>query len=772
MHDGDSTFCCHGCHAVYTILNAQGATGAYEDSPVFKEAVRSGLISNPVLIEQIRSRHRDPASETHRLHLDIAEMWCPSCAEVIKLILLQQPGIVNCVVDYATDLASVEYDPLVLGPDKIVAMVDALGYKAHRLEDAAQRKVGLLLYLRFAIAAFCGMNIMMLSYPIYASYFNLDWADHATLFSRLCFALAIPVVLFSAWPIYRRFASAIQVGIYGMETLVVTGVTAAFSLSTYHLAQGNTHVYFDSMSVIVAFVLLGKIIETRAKFSAKDALLRLGRSVPRRGKKRFDDGTERYVPVKELAIGDTVVVATGETIALDGEVIEGVGACDEALMTGEAIPVSKQQGALVLGGTILKQGSLVIRLTADATHSALQQIINMVETDVTHKAQYIRTVDRVVQNFVPVVLLTALVTGIVDWLLQGSTEAAIIHAVSVLLISCPCAIGIAAPLAESHVLNAMAKLGAIVRNRGCLPRLAKASTFAFDKTGTVTEGAFRLTDGLDSLGACDQAALKALAGKSLHPISNAIYAAIDGPEGSIKEVVEVPGKGIYGNVSGVRYALGSRGLMQQLEVAGCKEELTESSDAVVTKTLVAKGEQQLTTLSLGDQIRSGIREVIAELGAQSSLLVSGDSAAPVQAVARRCGFTNAHHSKSPLEKRELIEALRERGEVVCMVGDGINDAPSLAAADIGISVVSATDMSIQVSDILLTTDRLDVLPKMLRLAKRGQRIVHQNLFWAFFYNVIGIGLAIGGVLSPLFAAGAMVCSSLIVLLNAQRVRRV
>lgn len=756
---------------MYQILFTRQALENFQDHPLFQQAVRSGIISNPDLIEQMSKSHRDiPENEFERFHLEINDMWCPSCSEVIRLILLKEKGVRLCVVDYCTDLAVIEFTPRFISKEKIIRLITEMGYSPLSLKDPRQQAVSRSLYLRFIVAAFFSLNVMMLAYPIYASYFDGESLGYAYMLAWVSFAASLPVLLYSGWPIWRRLYSALSVGTFGMELLVALGVGAAMGLSIYELSQGSALVYFDSMTVIIVLLLLGKIIESKAKFSAKDSLIQLTRALPRRGRKLDENGAASFTPLKEILPGDRIVVMMGERVVLDGVVDEGEGSCDESVMTGESWPVAKEKGASVLAGSLLQQGRLVVKVTAKSEETALHRIIDMVSQEIGYKSSYVRAADRIIPWFVPIVLTLAAVTGLYCFFFQvtdpglSPLQTAVIRAVSILLISCPCAIGIAAPLAESYLLNALARLGVIVRNRGCLSFLGRETVFLFDKTGTITEGNMTVLHGLELLSEKEKSILKGLVSRSNHPISAALFRNIDGEMICFDRVEEVLGRGIKGVVGQDFYALGSQIFLKELGV----EVISDGSDS--TTVWFAKNQNCIAPLTLGDRIRKESPEVVSALSSLNPLLVSGDSSSVVESVARRCGFFGWHAECHPLQKKELVDRLRKEGKIVAMIGDGINDALALTSAHIGMAVVSATDISIQVSDLLLTTDKLQVIPKMRLLAQQGQRIIKQNLFWAFFYNVIGIGLAMMGVLSPLFAAFAMMISSLIVLLNAQRIK--
>jgi len=770
--EGPLRFCCNGCQVVYSILSVKGETSNYQTNPLFHQALRFGLISNPLLLEQLRSKTSSLQDlEFQKVHFEIGDMWCPSCAEVIRLVLMQEKGIKNCVVDYATDLASVEFSPRLMSKTHIFDLIKSLGYQPHCFEDSRTRTVSRSLYLRFIVAAFCSLNVMMFAYPIYAAYFEGDQQGMGDLFAWVSFFAALPVVTYASWPIFRRFFSGFSVGLFGMEALVVIGVGAGFGLSTYELIQGGTRVYFDSICVIITFILLGKIIESRAKFSVKDSLFRLNRSLPKRGRKLLEDGTHIYLPAKELKIGDRLQVLMGETIVLDGVVVQGEGSCNESLMTGEPMLIPKAIGSKVLSGSLLQQGNIVLEITALQTESTLHRIVEMIEQDIGRKTTYVRAADSLVRWFVPIVLIVAVFSGVYAWFFADSNlEASILRAVTVLLISCPCALGIAAPLAESYLINGLTSLGAIVRNRGALQFLGKEDWFVFDKTGTITEGRFKVISGMEQLSQYELSLLYGLAVKSNHPIAAAIAASNPGNEISFDKVEEVAGKGLRGSLNQQIYLLGSA---KFLEEHGLKIPIEDGKEhSSITTTVYFSGNGFPVKLVLGDCLRSYSVETIKELGSAKTLLLSGDGEKSVKYVANACGISQFLSQATPLDKREKIVQLKDNGQIVCMVGDGINDAPALTAAHVGISVLSASDISIQVSDILLTTDRLEVIPKLRKLSVKGRRIIYQNLFWAFFYNVIGIGLAASGLLSPIFAAFAMVASSLIVLFNAQRLKNI
>jgi heavy metal translocating P-type ATPase len=768
MRDGEHVFCCVGCQAVFNILSFRQELADFRENPVFKQALESGLISNPLLLEQIqRKQFRGDLKEIKRVVVEISDMWCPSCADLIRFILLQTKGVHRCTIDYTTDFGVVEYFPREIDEEVILKSIHSLGYQATHLESPDKQAVSFSLYLRFIVAAFCSLNLMMFAYPIYASHLTTDFEGYIPLLSWLSLGVSLPVLLYSAWPILQRFYHSLQMGVLGMETLVVLGVTAAFGISCYEIYEGTYQIYFDSMAVIITFILLGKIIETKAKFSAKASLLQLSKSLPRRGRRRNKDGISSFVPLKEISIGDQLVVYSGEKIVLDGVVKEGRGTCNEALMTGESLPVVKEIGDSVLGGAILQHGFLVIAVTADQKNSALGKIIDLVEGRIDHKTVYVRATDRIVQWFVPLVIAISLSTILFGWVFDvGSAQELILRGVSVLLIACPCAIGIAAPLAESHMIHALANRGVLIRNRGCLDLLGKETVFVFDKTGTITEGRFQVLAGYENLMPSIKQAVKSFTLLSTHPISKALAEFFDAPPLSVDKFEEFVGKGLHAVIGQSVYKLGSTVFFREHGIDIPEESIT-LQNPISTQVHLALNGRHLTTFSLGDKIRQEAADLLSVLKPARVILVSGDSEQAVESVSKVMSFDECYAECSPLQKREIIDRLRNNHEIVAFVGDGINDAPALTGAQIGISVMEATDISIQVSDILLATPQLRIISTMRMIALKGRRILKQNLFWAFFYNVIGLGLAALGMLTPIFAAFAMTMSSLVIIFNSK-----
>lgn len=731
-------FCCRGCRAVWHLLSARGGLDAYRDHPVFKQAVASGVISNP----ELKGVAAD-AEEMKRLAFEIREMWCPSCAEVIEILLLQEKGVLSCKVDYATDMALVEYDPKKIASDGVFSFIRGLGYDPLFLEEAIVQGEQKGLTFRLFIASFSALNVMMFSYPIYASYFDYEPEGLSFILGWMSFLFTLPVITYCLWPITRRFFCSLKTALYGMESLVMVGVTAAFVLSTMNLLQGSQEVYFDTLTAIVAFVLWGKRIEGRAKLTSKEAFYALARSLPQRARKK---GV--FVSLKEIEPGDLIECVAGERIPLDGVVVEGEAWVNESALTGESLPSFKSAEAILEAGGIVETGRLVIKVAG--RESILNRMVDACKINLEQKSQYIRTLDPWVRGFVPAVLLLA--GGVYGF--TGSFS----RALALLVISCPCAIGIAAPLVEYKMLQAMTQAGALIRNRAALFKLPFVTLWAFDKTGTLTEGSLQV-EGVNELSEDEKRGLKGLCRLSRHPVSRAIFEALPAPEVAVERVFEVEGEGISATCCGKSLYLGSAFFLkkQGIEVPLNPQENSEA--------WFYTGSREVR-LTLKDKIKPEAKNVISQFN--STLLLSGDSSFQPRIVGQSLGVTEVLFPLKPLEKKKILAERKAQGEVVVFVGDGLNDAPALAEADIGIAASGSLGLAQAASDILLTQPSLEVLLTLRAIALKGRRRIRENLFWAFFYNGIGMFLAVFGLLTPLFSAFSMTISSLIVIFNSRR----
>ncbi|MFF7707749.1 heavy metal translocating P-type ATPase [Pseudomonas sp. NPDC007930] len=713
-------------------------------------------------------------ANTQHLDLAIEGMTCANCAGRIERALRKADGVRDVRVNYANERARIELArPLPVA--ELIALISRAGYGAHVPRDVKaeqaqarrqQHREGLAAALALALAA--PLVLPMLAQALGFALMLPAW---------LQLLLATPVQFVLGARFYRGAWAALRAGSGNMDVLVALGTSAGFGLSLYlwlaHAAEQPPHLYFEASAAVIALVLLGKYLEGRAKRQTAGAIQALRALRPEHALRR--QGTEeQWVPLAALAPGDVIVVRPGERVAADGEVIEGRSEVDEALITGESLPVAKAEGGQVKAGSINGTGRLQVKVTALGAQSLLERIIELVEQAQAGKAPIEKRVDQISQVFVPVIVAVALLTGL-GWWWAGAGAAAWVHAVSVLVIACPCALGLATPAAIIAGTGAAARQGILVRGAEVLERGARITDVVFDKTGTLTLGMPRLV-GLQAQQPGHALALAAgLQQGSEHPLAKAVLAAAEAqgitplPASAIRAV---PGEGVYGQLAGEPFELGNRALLarHQLDNPPWQAEASawEAEGRSVSWLLAAGSRPRvLALMAFGDEPRPGAQAAVAALqqrGIRCHLL-SGDNHGAANALAQAVGIARVHAQVQPAGKAEVVAGLRAHGRVA-MVGDGINDAPALAAADIGIAMGSGTDVALQAAAITLLRNDPRAVAQALELCQRTYGKVRQNLFWAFIYNVLGIPLAALGWLDPVFAGAAMALSSLSVVGNA------
>jgi Cu2+-exporting ATPase len=619
------------------------------------------------------------------------------------------------------------------------------------------------------------MQIMLYTVALYAGYFQGMEPLYRRAFQLIAWFLATPVVFYSGWPFARNTLRSLRRRVLNMDVLVFLGSFSAYAYSVAMVAAGG-EVYFDTAAMIITLILLGRFLEAGARRRAGEAVAALMGLQPRKARRIGPSGERVTVAVASLAVGDVFETVPGEQVPLDGLVTEGTSEVDEAMLTGESQPVLKETGAEVFGGTLNLNGRLLVRVLRVGRDTVLSRIVQAVEEAQARKAPIQAVADRVVGWFVPAVLAVAL-GAFVHWWSAAGPARAFMNAVSVLVVACPCALGLATPLAVLVGTTAASRRGILVKGGDVLEAAARVDRVVFDKTGTLTRGAPVLTESVEmdkDSGLLRMAA--ALEAPCAHPVARAIVSAWEGELPPVSDFREVPGRGVRGIAEGTRGAVGNPALMRELGIPldeGLLVRYSSLSAEGKTVVVVAREGRALGLLGLIDALKPGARDAVSSLKARGLTvsMVTGDAEAVGRSVAREAGIGDVAAGSSPLGKAAVVRELQEEGGSVLMLGDGINDAPALTEARVGAAVGRATDIALKSADAVFMKDDLGLAPAFVDIARRSLRVIRQNLFWAFSYNIVAVPLAVAGLLHPIVSAAAMAASSLVVVGNSLRLAR-
>ena len=721
----------------------------------------------------------DALAQLRPVRMSIEGMTCASCVARVEKALAKVPGVASAEVNLATETAQVQWLGAAADIPALTAAVEKAGYTATPLaDDVHNDHAAANAWWPVALSAALSLPLVI---PMVAMLAGLEW----NLPGWLQLALATPVQFWLGGRFYVAGWKALKARTGNMDLLVALGTSAGYGLSVYqlvvHASHGMPHLYFEASAVVITLVLLGKWLETRAKRQTTEAIRALNALRPETARVRRQ-GREQELPLGQVVKGDLVVVRPGERIPVDGVVMEGASEVDESLITGESLPVSKHEGDHVTGGAVNAEGLLLVTATAIGAESTLARIVRLVESAQAKKAPIQRLVDKVSAVFVPVVIAIALVTLLGWGFATGHWETAILNAVAVLVIACPCALGLATPTAIMAGTGVAARHGILIKDAEALEVAHGVTVVAFDKTGTLTEGkpvlvAAQAVDG-------DRGGLLALAAAiqagSEHPLAKAVLDAaaretIAFPAAS--EVRAIAGRGMAAKVAQADLRLGSSRFMAELQVdtgalAQSAANLQAEGRTVSWLADVAGAPRLIGLLAFGDTVKNTAELAVTRLRQQGvrSLLLTGDNAGSANAVARRLGLDEVRAEVLPQDKARIVGELKARGESVAMVGDGINDAPALAAADVGIAMSTGTDVAMHAAGITLMRGNPALVADAIDISRRTYSKIRQNLFWAFIYNAIGVPLAAFGMLSPVIAGAAMAFSSVSVVMNALMLR--
>jgi len=776
------------------------------------------------------------SAATEKVTLAVEGMTCAACQATVQRALTKAPGVSKAAVNLMMQEATVHFDPAATNPALLVAAINDTGYLSHLPtagdsgvnaddeRERGQRREYETLRAKSLVSLVMGAAAMLASMPLmggaapHAEHSGdplLAWAMRAVdppvraalpwLYAidaqALTFALLAATVFVMSWAgrhFYTRAWAGLRHGTADMSTLIAIGTGAAFLYSVaatfapaWFVADGaRADVYYEAVIIIIALVLLGNAMEARAKAQTTRALRQLAKLQPSSARVRRD-GQELDIPIAEVRAGDLVLVRPGERFPVDGEIISGSGAVDESMLTGESMPVEKTVGDRVIGATVNKTAALDVKATAVGAASALARIVTLMKEAQGSQAPIQRLADRISAVFVPVVISIAIATFAAWMVLPASPSiaSALTAAVAVLIIACPCAMGLAVPTAVMVASGRGAAAGILIKGGEPLERLAAVDTIVFDKTGTLTEGTPRVVDMLVVAGNNRENVLRlaaALESRSEHPLAKAVVAAAGpatGPAPAVDHVIAVPGKGVSGIVAGVQVMAGTEALLREsgVDVTPIEAQARQWAANANTVVCLAIAGQAVAAFAIADTMRANAKQVVAALTAHGlrTVMLTGDRRATAEAIAAQAGVAEVIAEVLPGGKVEAIKSLQAAGHVVAMVGDGLNDAPALAQADIGMAMASGTDIAVDAASVTLMRSDLAGVTQAIVLARKTLRTMKQNLFWAFVYNVIGIPVAAGvlypvfGILlSPILASAAMAFSSVSVVSNSLRLRGV
>ncbi|WP_270607338.1 heavy metal translocating P-type ATPase [Enterococcus thailandicus] len=714
--------------------------------------------------------------------LVITGMTCANCSARVEKELKEQSGVISATVNLATEKASVKYAET--SSEALIQSVEKIGYGAilydeeHKQKIAEEKKAYLRKMKRDLVLS------ALLTFPLMASMIAMMLGNHGALVQffhqpMVQLLLAFPVQFYVGARFYQGAYHALKTKAPNMDVLVALGTTAAFLLSIYNgfFSSTTNDLYFESSSMIITLILLGKYLEHTAKRKTGDAIKQL-MSLQMKTAQKLVDGVEETIAIEDVTVGDCLVIRPGEQIPTDGKIIYGSSAMDESMLTGESLPVEKHLGDAVFGGTVNTTGLVQIQVSQVGSQTVLAQIIQMVEDAQGSKAPIQQIADRISGIFVPVVLVVAFFTLVLTGWLIGDWQLALIHSVSVLVIACPCALGLATPTAIMVGTGVGARNGILIKGGEALEEAAGLTSILLDKTGTITQGTPQVTD---VIGSTEVVKLfHSLEQASEHPLAKAIndYSKKNGiAPYEVSEFTAHPGAGISGRINQQEYFAGTKKRLAQLSlsVASLEEQALHLEREGKTVMYLADEKQVLGLIAVADAVKPEAKQAIAKLQAQKIevYMVTGDNKLAANVIGKQVGLDSDHIFAEvlPDEKAAYVQRLQQTGQKVGMVGDGINDAPALALADVGLAMGSGTDIAMETADVTLMNSNLMAVEQTIDLSRATLKKIKQNLFWAFVYNTIGIPFAAFGLLNPIIAGGAMAFSSVSVLLNSLSLNR-
>jgi heavy metal translocating P-type ATPase len=789
------SFCCNGCRQVFTILMESTQSpdpAAFRETALFRQCQAKGIIPLANKERTGEQGHAGSGVDADRsdgsikpstvaadnaltLRLIVRNMWCAACAWVIDESLKRTPGVFDSSCNFFTDRLQVVYDPVKISPSQVVDAVGRLGYRASEPDESTETKERRREFVRFAICAFLTVNVMMLSFALYTGFFTDLSAENAAKISWPIFFMATAVLIYGGYDFYKKTWAGLRHAAFNMETLIITGALSAFFYSAFNLFAGSIHLYFDTACMLITLVLLGKTLERRAKGKVLEDLENFFALMPKKVRicsGRFPDG--RYMAITQLAAGDIFQVTETEIIPADGYIQSGNGTVEESSLTGEPVPIVRTSGDYVRSGARVHQGGFKIKAEKVGGESTLGQMIQVIEKTLLTKMPIEGKTDIILQWFVPVILVLAAATGVACRLMGLSLGASMLRAVTVMVISCPCALGIAIPLARVAGISIAGKKGILVRNFQAFEMANRITSVVFDKTGTITHGNWTLQKIIALAPFDEERALELAAGleqNSDHFIGREILrqAQKRNIEPAAVETIQTEENGVIGRFDAERVKIGSADFMKDTltDFNNFSQSYQFRQGSASSYVYMSIGNRPAAVFVFGDSIRNGARATVDKLYERGFrlALVSGDGTETTRAIAKDLGIHDAFGGRMPKDKVAVVKLLQGQGHAVAMVGDGINDAPALVQADLSLAVHSGANLGEELADVTLMRAEPEQLIDFLVFAGAVNKKISQNLIFTFAYNVISIPMAISGLLTPLFAVSAMLLSSISVIGN-------
>ncbi|CAA6820022.1 MAG: Lead, cadmium, zinc and mercury transporting ATPase (EC (EC; Copper-translocating P-type ATPase (EC [uncultured Sulfurovum sp.] len=776
IKDNGHFFCCKGCQGVYTLLNNEGLDSFYDKlgnrqlHPVTEVQVDLEKFD----LEGFKNKYIKTNEEgLYEVNLVIEGIHCSACVWLNEKVLHQTDGVMDASINYTNNKAKIVWDPLEIKLSKIIETIQAIGYNAFAYDPSLQEeqanKIRKSYYTRILVAVFGAMNIMWLAVAHYAGYFSGIQQSFKDILNVAEFILATPVLFYSGWIFFRGAYYGYKNKIVNMDTLVASGALSAYIYSIYAMVTQQGEVYFDSVVMIITFVLVGKYLEILSKKHAVDTLDSMMSSVPTEVSV-LNNGVKSLVAVENVMVDDTIELKPGEKVVIDGIVSLGEGSFDESSLTGENEPIYKKKGYEIRSGSICLDSVILYKTSTDASNSLLSSIVNLLEDAMTKKPRIEQLANSISGYFSTTILVIALLTFIGWYFYTQSFEHALIIGISVIVIACPCALGLATPMATLVGIGEAAKRGILFKEATFLETMAKSNLLALDKTGTITEGKPSVVK-YEINEAFDPSLLLALVSTSNHPISKGIISHLEAHYDNLthlnlEHIKSIEARGLEATYEGKKLLGGNASLLHEKGI----EVESDSHNALF---FFVQEHQCVARFELTDTIREGTKEAIEEIRKLGIdvVMLTGDHLESAHKVAKEVGIDEVHAKLLPHEKSAKIAHYQQKGKRVVMVGDGINDAIALSSAEIAIAMGNGADIAIGVSDVILLDEKPRSIYEAYKTSQRTYQAVKENLGFSLLYNVVAVPLAVLGFVNPLVAALSMSLSSLVVVGNSMRIKR-